>query len=91
MTKYREILRLLSLELSQRDIATSLGVSRNTVTKVRNRAKELSLTWPLDESLTDAIMDRIFFDSYKIPITSLDPEKDISMREAYGLDPSQAQ
>ena len=91
MTKYREILRLLSLELSQRDIATSLGVSRNTVTKVRDRAKELSLSWPLDNPLTDAIMDRISFDSYKIPITSLDPEKDISMREVYGLDPSQAQ
>ena len=41
--------------------------------------------------LTDAIMDRISFDSYKIPIMSLDPEKDISMREVYGLDPSQAQ
>ncbi|RGE05766.1 AAA family ATPase, partial [Clostridiaceae bacterium TF01-6] len=26
-----------------------------------------------------------------IPIMSLDPEKDISMREVYGLDPSQAQ
>ena len=38
-----------------------------------------------------AIMDRISFDSYKIPIMSLDPEKDISMREVYGLDPSQAQ
>ncbi len=25
-------------------------------------------------------MDRISFDSYKIPIMSLDPEKDISMR-----------
>ena len=44
-----------------------------------------------DTPLTDAIMDRISFDSYKIPITSLDPEKDISMREVYGLDPSQAQ
>ena len=44
-----------------------------------------------DNPLTDAIMDRISFDSYKIPIMSLDPEKDISMREVYGLDPSQAQ
>ena len=61
MTKYREILRLLSLELSQRDIATSLGVSRNTVTKVRDRAKELSLTWPLDESLTDAELEQRMF------------------------------
>lgn len=45
MTKYREILRLLSLGLSQRDIASSLNVSRNTVSKVRDRAKELSLSW----------------------------------------------
>ena len=44
-----------------------------------------------DNPLTDAIMDRISFDSYKIPIMSLDPEKDLSMREVYGLDPSQAQ
>ena len=34
-----------------------------------------------DNPLTDAIMDRISFDSYKIPIMSYDPEKDISMRE----------
>ena len=61
MTKYREILRLLSLELSQRDIAASLGVSRNTVTKVRDRAKELSLAWPLDKSLTDAELEQQMF------------------------------
>lgn len=44
-----------------------------------------------DNPLTDAIMDRIAFDSYKSPIKSIDPEKDISMREVYGLDPSLAQ
>lgn len=44
-----------------------------------------------DNPLTDAIMDRISFDSYKIPIESLDPDKDLSMREVYGLDPSKAQ
>ena len=44
-----------------------------------------------DNPLTDAIMDRIAFDSYKIPIKSIDPAKDISMREVYGLDPSLAQ
>lgn len=44
-----------------------------------------------DNPLTDSIMDRISFDSYKISIKSLDPEKDISMREVYGLDPSKAQ
>jgi len=42
-------------------------------------------------TLADAIMDRISYDSYKINIESLDPKKDISMREVYGLDPSEAQ
>lgn len=45
MTKYREILRLLSLGISQRNIFRSLGVSRNTVAKIRARAKELSISW----------------------------------------------
>jgi len=34
MTKYREILRLKSLGFSERNIAQSCGVSRNTVAKV---------------------------------------------------------
>ena len=33
MTKYREILRLKSLGFSERNIAQSCGVSRNTVAK----------------------------------------------------------
>lgn len=36
--------------------------------------------------LADAILDRIVHDAYKINIESLDPSKDISMREIYGLD-----
>lgn len=32
MTKYREILRLKSLEISEREITTSCDVSRNTST-----------------------------------------------------------
>jgi len=38
--------------------------------------------------LADAILDRIVHDSYKINIESIDPSKDISMREIYGLDKS---
>ena len=33
-----------------------------------------------------AIIDRIAHDSYRINITSIDAEHDISMREVYGLD-----
>ncbi len=39
-----------------------------------------------DSPLADAILDRIVHDSYRINITSIDPKKDISMREVYGLD-----
>ena len=36
--------------------------------------------------LADAILDRIVYDAYKISIQSIDPSKDISMRQVYGLD-----
>ena len=39
-----------------------------------------------DGPLADAILDRIMHDSYKINIENIDPSKDISMREVYGLD-----
>ncbi len=38
MTKYREILRLKSLGFSERNIAHSCGVSRNTVARVVKQA-----------------------------------------------------
>jgi DNA replication protein DnaC len=44
-----------------------------------------------DNPLADAIMDRIVYDAYKINIESIDPSKDISMREVYGLDQTQTQ
>jgi len=39
-----------------------------------------------DNTLADAILDRIVHDSYKINIECIDPSKDLSMREVYGLD-----
>lgn len=38
--------------------------------------------------LADAILDRIVHDGYSINIEPVDPSKDISMREVYGLDKS---
>lgn len=35
--------------------------------------------------LADAILDRIIHDAYRINIESIDPSKDVSMREVYGL------
>ena len=44
MTKYREILRLKSLGFSERNIAQSYGVSRNTVARVLKKATEMNLS-----------------------------------------------
>lgn len=61
MTKNREIIRLKSLDFSERNIALSCSVSRNTVAKVLARAAELGITWPLDESITEATLNEALF------------------------------
>lgn len=65
MTKYREILRLKSLELSQQGIADSRNVSKKTVNRVLKRAEELGISRPLDENDTDAVLTEKFFPSAK--------------------------
>ena len=61
MTKYREIIRLKSLNFSERNIALSCSVSRNTVSKICKKAEELNLHWPLDESMTDDALENLMF------------------------------
>ena len=61
MTKYLEIIRLTGLGFSQRNIMASCGVSQKTVVKVQKRARELNISWPLDESMTDTELQRLMF------------------------------
>lgn len=61
MTKYREILRLSSMGLSQRSIAASCQCSRNTVSEVLSRAFQKELTWPLSEDITDEDLQTVLF------------------------------
>lgn len=61
MTKYREILRLDSLNLSQSNIALSCGVSKKTVNKVLKAARERGVSWPLDANQTDAVLEQLLF------------------------------
>ena len=65
MTKYQEILGLKSLGFGQQSIADSCNVSKKTVNRVWERAKELAIFWPLDKSDTDAILAEKFFLSAK--------------------------
>lgn len=70
MTKYREILRLTALGLSQRDIMKSCGVAQKTVVRVQARAKELHLAWPLDTSMTDKAIEQLMYPDKAVPESS---------------------
>ena len=70
MTKYREILRLASLGLSQQSIADSCNASKKTVNRVLKRAKELQLYWPLEETETDAVLAEKLFPSVPGKVSS---------------------
>ena len=61
MTKYREILRLRSLEFNDRNTARSCSVSRNTVRRVTDKADELSISWPLDFGMIDGALEELLF------------------------------
>lgn len=66
MTSYREILRLAASGYSKSSIAKSVSCSRNTVTTVLDRAKELKLEWPLAPDLSDPELGKLLYPS-KIP------------------------
>ena len=70
MTKYREILRLSNLGLSQQSIADSCSVSKKTVNRVLKKAKELNISWPLDANDTDAVLAEKLFPSADKPTAS---------------------
>ena len=61
MTKYRDILRLSSMGLSQRSIASSCHCSRNTVSDVLLRANQKGLIWPLPEDVGDVDLRQMLF------------------------------
>ena len=61
MTKYREIIRLASLSLSQTNIALSCGVSKKTVNKVLKATREKGISWPLDPNQTDSVIEQLLF------------------------------
>ena len=58
MTKYREIIRLAGLNLSQTNIALSCNASKTTVNKVLKAAREQNLVWPLDPKLSDPVLGK---------------------------------
>ena len=81
MTKYREILRLKSLGFSDRKIASSCGVSRNTVARVTARATEMGISWPLDFDMTDSVLEGLMYPKDKTAAAKRMPDFDYIRRE----------
>lgn len=61
MTKYKEILRLKSLGLSQQKIADGCQVSKKTVNKVLKAAEERNVSWPFEAEVSDGEIEKLLF------------------------------
>ena len=81
MTKYRKILHLQSLGFSERNIAQSCGVSRNTVAKVLKKAAEINISWPLDFDMTDSALEELMFPKDKSVTNKRMPDFDYIRKE----------
>ena len=73
MTNYREILRLSSLGINNRQIAEGMGIARQTVVTALQRAAAQGLDWPAAEPLSDRELTACLFPqgdgkpNYKMP------------------------
>lgn len=75
MINYREILRLSNIGTSQRQIASSVHSSRNTVKDVLDMAETNNITWPLDNNITNEQLEKIFFpEKYASDSVYLEPD-----------------
>jgi transposase len=63
MVNYREILRLRSLDYSQRQVSASAHCSRETVSTVYKLADLHGLVWPLPEDLSNQNIRDLFYPS----------------------------
>ena len=62
MRKIKEVLRLSSHgELSARQVAHSLNISRSAVKQYQERAKKAGLAWPLPDTLSDQELEQKLF------------------------------
>ena len=66
MTDYRKILMLRSRKCSQREMERNKVASRETSKAVFEAADRLGICWPIDDDITNADLERMFFpDKYK--------------------------
>lgn len=61
MVNYREILRLHSLNYSQREICACVHSSRSTVQEVLSLAAALKICWPLEDTVSNANLETLLY------------------------------
>ncbi len=71
MRKIREVLRLRAQGWSDRKIARSVNVNRTAVRRMRERAEEAGVSWPLPEALADSALEALLYPP--IPHPSIQP------------------
>ena len=75
MVNYKEILRLAAEGQSQRQIAASMGSSRNTISEVLITAQAQGIAWPLEESVSNEQIGGILFpERYSTVSMYLEPD-----------------
>jgi transposase len=57
----KEVLRLTSAGLSQRQIARALRISTGTIANYQQAARRAAITWPLPEQIDDAALGRLLW------------------------------
>ncbi len=67
MRKIKEVLRLKSLGLTNRQIAGSIHVARSTIAEYLKRAKAAEFSWPLSSDLDDATLEKLLFPVGQLP------------------------
>lgn len=61
MRKIKEVLRLRSKGLTNRQIARSVNIARSTIAQYLRRFDETGLSWPLPKDMDEAALERILF------------------------------
>ncbi len=74
MTRYREILRMYKQNISQRAISSTLECSRNTVSRVIQKAQEDNLQWSDIENMSDQEIEKQLFPDLKSRVSYYEPD-----------------
>lgn len=72
---YRKILKMHSQGFSQRSIESNVHSSHQTIKADLDRAKELNISWSLDDDVTNEMLDELFYgkrDSHPTTYAAID-------------------